>query len=86
MQAQKNDELARYKLENSIGLDNAKIAGRNQAVENIYRVIGENKIQEADKQSLILVMKTMNNKGVLSRADLELLKKYNIDPNTGVTE
>jgi len=77
--ANKADELSRYKLEARVGLNNAKIAGRNQSVDNIYQVLKEGNLKEADKISLELILKTYNQNGVMTRQMSDQLKKYGID-------
>lgn len=79
--AQRNDELSKYKLENQVGLNNAKIAGRNQAVDNIYQVIREKNMSKQDQTSLGLLLKTYNENGVMTRQLSDLLKQYGIDPS-----
>ena len=61
------DALNKYKLEAQVGLNNAKIAGRNQTVDNIYSILKDKNLSDNDKYTMDLIIKTVGNKRSISR-------------------
>jgi hypothetical protein len=78
---QQQNELDRYKTEQSVGLGLAKITGRNQTLDNIYTILKEKNISDNDRTTMDLIVKTLGNNGVIDRnlaAEYERItgKKY----------
>jgi len=78
LNATRLDTLNQYKLENQVGLNNAKILGRNTAIDNMYQMLNEGNLKESDKTMLELIMKTYDSGGVFSRQLADLAKKYGL--------
>lgn len=75
LNATRKDALQQYKLENQVGLNNAKILGRNTAVDNVYQMLKEGNIKDSDRTILELLLKQYDNTKVVSRNMSDLIKK-----------
>jgi hypothetical protein len=62
-----NDELARYKTEQGVGLNLAKNEGANNVVNTIQTVIKDRNLTANDRTTMDMIVKTLNNNGVITR-------------------